>query len=115
MSEQRQTFVDACLAGNALLDEIDDWVDQWHDLDDSDTRSLDEYLGFTPSEGALWARDASALRYIVAGRRRSVAVEVLIAHKDDFTLAARSSDPRDVERVFEMLMESGRLTRGEAT
>jgi hypothetical protein len=115
MSESRQTFVDACLAGNALLDEIDDWVDQWHDLGDDDPRSLNEYLGFSSPEGELWVRDAFAVRYIIAARRRNVPVENLLANKKDFALAARSSDPREVERVVEMLVESGKLARGEAT
>lgn len=60
------TFLDACLEGTAHLDEVDDWIDVWHNS--SSTRSLDDFLGFTPEEGRLFAQDPSSLEAIFEAR-----------------------------------------------
>ena len=64
MSEQPSTFVDRCLAGEALLEEIDDYVDRWHASGGSG-QSLAAYLGFTPDEYALWVEQPQALNYVI--------------------------------------------------
>ena len=62
------TFVDACLAGAALLKDIDDWVDRWHDANGAPTGRavpLSAYLGLNkaqrPPRGASrgWPRAKS--------------------------------------------------------
>ena len=64
-----RTFIDSYLAGNATPEDIDDWVDAWHDDEPgAEGRSLDEYLGFTPDEGALWARHPSEIHRILKER-----------------------------------------------
>ena len=65
-----KTFIDACLAGTARPEEIDDWVDAWHDAaPGSEDRTLDQYLGFTDEEGRLWARKPSSLWAILEDRK----------------------------------------------
>ena len=61
------TFVDACLAGTARVDEVDDWIEVWHHADTP--LSLDDFLGLTPEEGALFASDPSVLEEIVDSYR----------------------------------------------
>ncbi|HMS74138.1 hypothetical protein [Gordonia sp. (in: high G+C Gram-positive bacteria)] len=68
MSETHTTFVDACLAGRADREDIDDWVDRWHDGEGPDL-SLYEFLGFTPHETRLWLKDSRTLGAIISGRR----------------------------------------------
>ena len=67
MSEPHRTFVTACLAGEAKAGDIDDWVQAWHDSDDG--MSLDEYLGFTETDGALWAEHPEFLTTIIESHR----------------------------------------------
>ncbi|MGA2127973.1 MAG: hypothetical protein ABSG76_17705, partial [Xanthobacteraceae bacterium] len=62
MSDQHKSFVELALAGRVLLDEIDDYVDQWHK---QDGQSLHEYLGMKKKEYALWVTDPDTLPYII--------------------------------------------------
>lgn len=102
-----KTFVDACLAGQALLDDVDNWIDEWHE---SDTElSLDSFLGFSGDEGALFAEKPEALRFIVAARRQHVPVTTVLATRDDYALAARAGDSERAASVLAWLRETGRL------
>ncbi|GAB3072971.1 MULTISPECIES: hypothetical protein [Corynebacterium] len=65
-----KTYVEACLEGDAYLDEVDNWVDAWHDdAPGSENLSLEEFLGFTAEEYARWARNGAALQEILENRR----------------------------------------------
>jgi len=108
MSSAHTTFVDACLSGAAFLDDIDDWVDQWHD-DPSVDLPLDDYLGFTSNEGALWAEKPQSLRFIIAARRNSVPVSEVLASRDDFAVAARANSSRDAAAVLDWLRLTHRI------
>lgn len=59
------TFVDKCLAGDADLNEIDDFVEAWHG-GAGEGLELDEFLGMTLDEYALWVERPSALPAIVS-------------------------------------------------
>ncbi len=49
MSHDRtDRFVNLCLRGEALADQIDDYVDQWHNGDSEE--ELSDFLGLTPEE-----------------------------------------------------------------
>lgn len=102
MSENQLTFIDLVLSGNVLLEEIDDFVDQWHA---SNTKmNLTEFLGMHPDEYALWVEDESNLSYIVAARRDGVPITEYNIPQDEFKLAARaekSSKVRDIKRWLE--------------
>lgn len=108
MSSTQQTFVEACLTGSALLDDVDDWVDRWHD-GPADDRDLDAYLGLTSEEGALWAERPEALRFVVAAHRYERPVADLLLSRDAFALAARSGANDDARKVLDWLRETGRL------
>jgi hypothetical protein len=58
-------FMDAYLAGEALLDEVDDWIEAWHESDGDG--SLDAFLGFTSEEGAMFI-ETKSIHAIVAMR-----------------------------------------------
>lgn len=101
------TFVDACLSGKALLDDVDDWIDQWHDS--ATDLSLDSFLGFSADEGSLFAERPEALRFIVAARRQRVPVAKVLETRDDYALAARSGDSEQASAVLAWLRETGRI------
>jgi hypothetical protein len=50
MFEDPQDFISLALAGVVMPDEIDDYVDRWHQSTDS--LPLHEYLGMSPDEAA---------------------------------------------------------------
>ena len=107
MSDTRGTFVAACLSGRALLDDVDEWVEAWHE--DPHGVSLDEHLGFSPGEGALWAERPESLRFIVAAHRYATPVEAILQSRDDFALAARAGDSAKATAVLEWLRKTDRL------
>lgn len=60
------TFLSACLEGTARLEEVDDWIEVWHRS--NSLLSLDQFLGFTPEEGARFAQDPTSLEAILSSR-----------------------------------------------
>lgn len=61
-----KTFVGLILAGHLKPDQIDDWVEAWHNSETSDNVSLPESLGMTRDEYASWAQNPDALTEILA-------------------------------------------------
>lgn len=66
------TFMDLYSAGHAMADEIDDFVDRWHEEPPAAGRLvlLYEFLGMTRDEYEAWVHDASVLPQIVRARMR---------------------------------------------
>ena len=58
------SFIEMCLSGDTLPDDIDDFVDKWHESD-SDL-PIHEYLGMTRDEYLSWVKDPSVLLHIVS-------------------------------------------------
>lgn len=108
MSSTSETFVHACLQGSAMLEDVDDWVERWHE-GEGDTLDLDTFLGFTTDEGALWAERPEALRFVIAAHRYGRSVTELMASRDEFALAARSKAPEDAAAVVDWLRSTRRL------
>jgi hypothetical protein len=50
-------------------DQIDDFVEAWHNAGDDEKRSLSEYLGMTDDEYGVWVMSHGALPTILAARR----------------------------------------------
>ena len=71
MSESRNDFIGLCLAGEANISEIDDFVERWHTGDDP--RELHEFLGMTEKEYAAWVARPESIRNILLYRRQSKA------------------------------------------
>ncbi len=109
MFDAPPTFVDRCLAGDALLDEIDDFVDFWHDSDQPG--SLAEFLGFSDQEYALWVEKPESLRFIVAARKQVKPVEEILRAANDnaYRLAARASSSKEAQDVYDWLVRTGRM------
>lgn len=61
------TFVEACLVGTATADEIDDYVDRWHDGHGPGT--LPETLGMTDEEYNMWVMRPETLDAILLAHR----------------------------------------------
>ena len=65
------SFIDMCLSGEALLDDIDDFVDRWHDGDSA--LPIHEYLGMTRDEYLSWVRNPDVLPQIVGAHQMGYA------------------------------------------
>ncbi|MFG2410941.1 hypothetical protein [Streptomyces goshikiensis] len=103
------TFVEDALTGDAGLDDIDSYVDAWHDTEDGDLE-LHEFLGMTWDEYRLWVEKPSTLRYIVSAHRSGTSVvEVLAKSQSELALAARADSTNDAESALTWLRKTGRI------
>ena len=66
MDTSHEQGMELCLSGEALPDEIDDFVDRWHESD-SDL-SIHEFLGMTREEYLSWVKEPNVLPRILDAR-----------------------------------------------
>lgn len=69
-------FIDDVIDGKAKLDEIDDYVEKWHNSDLY--CNVYEYLGMTEEEYFLWAEDNSNLKCIVLAHKKNINIKELL-------------------------------------
>ncbi|MEV2241066.1 hypothetical protein [Micromonospora sp. NPDC049891] len=109
----KQTFVDACLSGRALLTEVDDYVSAWHDCED-DTRDLHEFLGMTADEYRLWVERPESLRFILAAHKNRMPVTELVLEQTGLMAAARAEAKDEAVHVLRWLIKTGRVSDPDA-
>ncbi|MBL0264839.1 MAG: hypothetical protein IPQ05_13460 [Leptospiraceae bacterium] len=56
-------FITLCILSFNLIDDIDDFIDKWHESESSLT--LHEYLGMTHDEYKLWPEKPESLKFII--------------------------------------------------
>jgi hypothetical protein len=110
MSSQ-STFIELALRGEVVQDEIDDFVDEWHD-DEQDDRALHEFLGMTQQEYELWVEQPGSLRLILAARNEGAAdlYGAIARYAEMEPVTARAADPEAAKVVLGWLRKTGRIT-----
>lgn len=103
-----KSFIDKCISGDAFLDEVDDYIDNWHDNNTSADLELHEYLGMTWQEYSLWITNHNILAVIVDARRSGFNLEEIPA-QDIQALAARASSEKEAQQVMSWLKRIGKL------
>jgi hypothetical protein len=97
------TFMDLAVDGRVMADEIDNYVEAWHDSNRD--CEVFEFLGMTFEEYSLWVMDPELINIVIASRVKSVGL--LEAVNDNVTnterLAARAGEARDVARLREWI------------
>jgi hypothetical protein len=96
-------FVNDCINGDALLTDIDDYIDQWHD-GNSDL-PLHEFLGMTKAEYNLFLQDEQYLGSIIAAHKEGKNIAILV--KEQLAMAARSDNQAKSKRIEEWLKDEG--------
>nr|WP_306283708.1 hypothetical protein [Streptomyces sp. Termitarium-T10T-6] len=107
MSSMQPTYAAQVMSGAALLGDIDDYVDSWHDSPE-DLGSLPEFLGLTEVEYSLWVEQPSSLRFIFAGRRAGVTPK-RAGDLSNVALAARAKDDAEASSVLQWLIKTKRI------
>ena len=96
-------FIARCQMGEVLLDEIDDFIGEWHESDSESP--IYEFLGMTRSEYFLWLKDTDILPFIVKARRGGFDLEEnlpeLIKEIDTLPIAARSDGAHQVAELLD--------------
>jgi len=86
---KRLSFLDLYWRGKVSADRIDDFIDDWHESDDSEQRPLAEFLGMTEDEYSVWLASHQALPLLVAARQDGLTVvEAVRRHLADLQRAA---------------------------
>lgn len=100
-------FIEKCISGEVLEEEIDDFVEKWHE-DESLNVELHEYLGMNWEDYSIWATNPSVLRFIIAANKRGT---TLSQELDDqrYALAARAGNPLETERITKWLKKIGKI------
>lgn len=114
MSEARPVaFLDECLRGRALLTDVDDWVDRWHDAEgapDGAPVPLRDFLGLGQIEYAMWVEQPGSIRFAAAARRAGRPVDDVREVARTAVAAARAGDDSEARQLIQWLRDTGRLT-----
>lgn len=105
MSDGR-TFMEQVLDGAVFADEIDDFVDAWHEgLGDTD---LPAFLGMRDDEYALWVSSPDHLGTIIAARanHRSLS-EAVNDNYQDLKMAAQADGQGALQKLRIWLIRNG--------
>lgn len=97
-----KNFIQACIDADVLVDEIDDYIDEWHDGDyDVD---LNEFLGMTKEEYRLWVENDSMIKYIITAHMENKSIsEVIAEYYEAEKLVARAENAEEAKAIYEWL------------
>ncbi|CDH45547.1 conserved hypothetical protein [Candidatus Contendobacter odensis Run_B_J11] len=98
-------FILKCLSGDALLEDVDDYVERWHE--GASTLSLCKYLGMSRSEYELWVIDPDVLPFVVEAHRTHRDVNEVIEEFNALPLAARAASPERARKLATWLKNAG--------
>jgi len=104
----QHTFVDKCLNGDADLDDIDDFVQAWHE-GDGPGLELREFLGMTREEYGLWLEHPTCLPAIVAAHRFGFPLFEAVKDLSAMPIAARALNPEEAADVLNWLKQTRRV------
>jgi hypothetical protein len=111
MSDTSPTFVDLCLSGQAVAEDVDDYVSRWHD--ETDPRPLHTFLGFTEDEYAIWVERPEALKFIVFARMKSLslgeALQLAKTNGNGVSMSANGSAADEVGKLLDWFIQTGRV------
>jgi len=101
--EARPSFIELCIRGEALPEEIDDFVQGWHQSDSN--KELYEFLGMTWDEYATWVANASIFPLIIASHKTNRPLLDLIQDTASLAAAAGSRNPEKGSIMTKKLLE----------
>lgn len=98
------SFIQKCLTGEALFDDIDDYIDIWHDSQGDEP--IYEFLGMTQEEYARWVKNPDCLSQIIIAHFNDTGVEEQ-GHEEHLAVTARSHNPTLGKNVVAWLKDNG--------
>jgi hypothetical protein len=94
-------FIESCLRGDSLLEDIDDYIDTWHEGDSEEP--LYAFLGMTQEEYAAWVEAPDVLAFIVTAHKYRTTLKEAIAQAA--VMAARSDTVARASQIETWLKE----------
>jgi hypothetical protein len=99
------TFIDLCVEGQVLPEEIDDYVDEWHESDSDE--SIYDYLGMSQQEYRLWVHDPDILPFIITARTQNRSIDDVVEDLHELPMAARADSPAKAKFLMKWLKKEG--------
>jgi hypothetical protein len=65
-----ETFIDSCVSEKAKPEDIEGWIDYWHDSTEN-LGELHEYLGMTWHEYSLWVHSPGIIYIYIKSREKN--------------------------------------------
>jgi hypothetical protein len=86
------SFMSLAISGQVLSDEIEDFVEAWHESDSNE--EIHEFLGMTFEEYSLWVADADSINIILAARHSHIPLKEAVNDnlRSQQRIAARSDE-----------------------
>jgi hypothetical protein len=112
LSHGQSTYMDQLVRGEVLLEDIDDFVDVWHDAPGDSkiaSQSLEEFLGMTEEEYRLWVERPESLRFIAAAHKMHEPITTILSSRNPYGLAARAGNQGVAQELLQWLIERGRV------
>ena len=100
-------FIDKCVRGTALLDDIDDYIDQWHE--GGTGLPLHAFLGMAQQEYDAWLVEDDLLALIVKARHENILFKEVVQQDYSYALAARSKGSDKITHLMQWLQKEGIL------
>ncbi|MDB1954231.1 hypothetical protein PMY38_04585 [Clostridium tertium] len=96
-------FIDAVITGDALIDEIDNYIDMWHDGDSE--LEIYEFLGMTQREYRLWVEDDSLLKEIIKCHVDGKDIEDVITNPyyAEKKMVARAKNAEEAKAAYDII------------
>lgn len=106
--QERRSFLDLYLNGEALAEDIDDYIDEWHAKPGD--QEIYDFLGLSRDEYSLWLRDPDVLPHIARARLEHRPLAKIIASLlEETSMAARASDAAKITRLKDWLAKHGKI------
>lgn len=96
-------FIIDCINGDALMSDVNDYIDKWHESDSS--LPLHDFLGMSKKEYMLFVEDENYLGNIITAHKFDKNVESII--RNEMAIAARSDDAVKSRRLQKWLESEG--------
>lgn len=96
-------FIDDVITGEALIEEIDNYIDRWHDGDSE--LEIYEFLGMTQIEYRLWVEDNSILKEIVKCHVNGKDIEDIITNTyyAEQKMVARAKNSKEAKAAYDVI------------
>lgn len=95
-------FIEQCLLREARPEDIDDFIDQWHE--NPGEQPLHDFLGMTRNEYALWIANATILPTIIGVRSKHQSMDHFLREFDkQLPAEAKSSSPAGAQALMKWM------------
>lgn len=98
------SFIKDCLCGDALITEINDYIDKWHESENLDM-PLHIFLGMTKKEYELFVMDENYLGIIITAHKENTNVISLFQEQHQYRFAARSNNSQKTKAIEHWLKQ----------